>query len=96
MLYKAFPDIGGIVHTHSRFATAWAQSKKSITCLGTTHADYFYDEIPCTGIIKDEQIARDYEEETGRLIIETFKNKKFRLPSYESMSCCITWTIYLG
>lgn len=69
-LYREYEKIGGIVHTHSRYATAWAQARRSIPCLGTTHADYFYGDIPCTGIISDERIARDYEEETGTVIIE--------------------------
>ena len=73
-LYKAFKDIGGVVHTHSRHATAWAQSKRSLPCLGTTHADYFYGEVPCTEVISDEQIKSDYEKETGTLIVDTFKN----------------------
>lgn len=85
-LYKAFPDIGGIVHTHSRFATSWAQAKKPILCLGTTHADYFYGEIPCTEVISDEQIAKDYEEETGNLIVETFENKNI---DYHYIKACI-------
>ena len=73
-LYRVFPDIGGVAHTHSRFATAWAQAKMSIPCLGTTHADYFYGEVPCTGIISDRCIKDDYEAETGSLIVDTFKN----------------------
>lgn len=85
-LYKAFPDIGGIVHTHSRFATSWAQAKKPILCLGTTHADYFYGEIPCTEVISDEQIAKDYEEEAGNLIVETFKNKNI---DYHYIKACL-------
>ena len=85
-LYKAFPDIGGIVHTHSRFATSWAQAKKPILCLGTTHADYFYGDIPCTEVISDEQIAKDYEEETGNLILETFKNKNI---DYHDIKACL-------
>lgn len=68
-LYKEFEDIGGVVHTHSRFATAWAQSKKSLPCIGTTHADYFYGAVPCTDVISDSQISKDYERETGVLII---------------------------
>lgn len=73
-LYKAFTDIGGVAHTHSTYATAWAQAIKAIPCLGTTHADFFYGEIPCTGIIKDSGILKDYELETGRLIVDTFKS----------------------
>lgn len=78
VLYKHFPEIGGVVHTHSPFATSWAQSRKPIPCLGTTHADYIPGEIPCTDIMSDEQIKRDYEMETGNQIIETFKNYDYR------------------
>jgi L-ribulose-5-phosphate 4-epimerase len=77
-LYNAFAEIGGVVHTHSRAATAWAQARRSIPCLGTTHADYFYGEIPCTELISDEAITRDYEEETGTLIVDTFLNRDYR------------------
>lgn len=73
-IYNNFPDIGGVAHSHSDYATAWAQAKKAIPCLGTTHADYFYGEIPCTKIISDSSIKKDYELETGRLIAETFKS----------------------
>ena len=73
-LYKAFRNIGGVAHTHSRHATAWSQARKPIPCLGTTHADYFYGNIPCTSIISDECISSDYELETGKLIIDTFKD----------------------
>jgi len=76
-LYKAFSDIGGVAHTHSIYATAWAQAVKAIPCLGTTHADFFYGGIPCTGIIKDSSILKDYELETGRLIIDTFKSMDY-------------------
>jgi L-ribulose-5-phosphate 4-epimerase len=72
-LYRAFGGIGGVVHTHSRYATAWAQAKRPIPCLGTTHADYFHGEVPCTEVISDAQIARDYEDETGALIVDTFR-----------------------
>jgi L-ribulose-5-phosphate 4-epimerase len=71
-LYNAFDEIGGVVHTHSRHATAWAQAGRGLPCFGTTHADYFYGEIPCTEVISDGAIERDYEDETGTLIIETF------------------------
>lgn len=77
-LYKAFKDIGGIVHTHSRYATAWAQAKLPILCLGTTHADYFFGEVPCTEVISNKQIKKDYEKETGTLIINTFKSINYR------------------
>ncbi|MGA9175455.1 MAG: L-ribulose-5-phosphate 4-epimerase [Thermoactinomyces sp.] len=74
-LYKAFPAIGGIVHTHSPWATSWAQAGRSIPVLGTTHADYFYGEIPCTREMTNEEIQGAYELETGNVIIETFKTK---------------------
>jgi L-ribulose-5-phosphate 4-epimerase len=77
-LYREFTEIGGVVHTHSRYATAWAQAVKPIPCLGTTHADYFYGEIPCTEVISDNQIAKDYEEETGIQIVHKFKNIDYR------------------
>lgn len=74
-LYKAFKDIGGIVHTHSTFATSWAQAGSKIPCFGTTHADYFYNEIPCARSLTIEEIATDYEKNTGLVIIETFKSR---------------------
>lgn len=74
-LYRAFPKIGGIVHTHSRYATAWAQACRSIPVLGTTHADHFCGEIPCTRSMTAEEIAGEYERETGRLIVETLTGR---------------------
>jgi L-ribulose-5-phosphate 4-epimerase len=74
-LYRAFPQIGGIVHTHSPWATSWAQAARPIPALGTTHADYFYGEIPCTRPLTQEEINRAYELETGNVIIDTFKNE---------------------
>jgi len=74
-LYKAFPNIGGIVHTHSRWATIFAQAGKGIMALGTTHCDYFYGEIPCTRKMTPAEIKGEYEKETGTVIIETFKDK---------------------
>lgn len=74
VLYKAFSEIGGVVHTHSTFATSWAQSGRSIPPMGTTHADYFYGEIPCTRSLTDEEIKGNYEENTGNVIVETFKD----------------------
>ena len=71
-LYKAFPEIGGIVHTHSRWATSFAQAGRGIPAYGTTHADYFYGEIPCTRKMTPEEIAGEYEKETGNVIVETF------------------------
>lgn len=74
-LYKAFPEIGGVVHTHSPWATTWAQAGKSIPAYGTTHADYFYGEIPCARGLTTKEIQNDYEKNTGLVIIETFKDK---------------------
>jgi len=74
-LYKACPEIGGIVHTHSRYATSWAQARKDIPALGTTHADDFYGAIPCTRAMTDAEIQGEYEKETGKVIIETFEGK---------------------
>ena len=71
-LYKAFPDCGGIVHTHSRWATTFAQAGHEIPAMGTTHADYFYGAIPCTRPMTEEEIRGEYEKETGKVIIETF------------------------
>jgi L-ribulose-5-phosphate 4-epimerase len=74
-LYKAFPNIGGIVHTHSRNATVWAQAGLDIPALGTTHADYFYGDIPCTRQLTAAEIASDYEKNTGLVIIEEFAKR---------------------
>lgn len=74
-LYKAFPNIGGIVHTHSRWATSFAQAHRDIPALGTTHGDYFYGDIPCTRLMTPQEIGGEYEKETGKVIIETFKDK---------------------
>jgi len=72
-LYKAFPQIGGVVHTHSSWATTWAQAGKSIPALGTTHADYFYGDIPCTRVLSESEVKESYEKNTGSVIIETFE-----------------------
>lgn len=72
-LYNAFPEIGGIVHTHSRWATSFAQAGRGIPAYGTTHGDYFYGEIPCTRKMTPEEIGGEYEKETGSVIIETFR-----------------------
>ena len=74
-LYKAFPALGGIVHTHSRWATTFAQAGLDIPAMGTTHGDYFYGDIPCTRKMTPQEIAGEYEKETGRVIIETFAGK---------------------
>ncbi|GKW40473.1 L-ribulose-5-phosphate 4-epimerase [Pectobacterium parvum] len=75
VLYLEFADIGGIVHTHSRHATIWAQAGKDIPAWGTTHADYFYGPIPCTRLMSDAEINGRYEWETGRVIVETFRQR---------------------
>ena len=72
VLYNAFPSIGGISHTHSEFATAWAQARRPIPCFGTTHADYFRGPIPVTEELKDAEIASGYEENTGHVIVRAF------------------------
>ncbi|GLW37656.1 L-ribulose-5-phosphate 4-epimerase [Pectobacterium carotovorum subsp. carotovorum] len=75
VLYLEFADIGGIVHTHSRHATIWAQAGKDIPAWGTTHADYFYGPIPCTRLMTNEEINGRYEWDTGRVIVETFRQR---------------------
>ncbi|WP_024346365.1 L-ribulose-5-phosphate 4-epimerase [Lacrimispora indolis] len=76
-LYKAFPKIGGIVHTHSSWATSWAQAGRGIPCYGTTHADYIYGEVPCLRCLTAEEIEAGYEKNTGLLITDYFKNKEY-------------------
>ncbi|MGA2028538.1 MAG: L-ribulose-5-phosphate 4-epimerase [Verrucomicrobiota bacterium] len=73
VLYRAFKGIGGIVHTHSLYATAWAQAQRKIPSYGTTQADYWHGEVPCTRQMKPAEIKNDYEINTGRVIVETFK-----------------------
>ena len=74
-LYKAYPQLGGIVHTHSPYAVAWAQAGKDIPCYGTTHADYFYGSVPCARSLTLEEVEADYEKSTGEVIIETFTER---------------------
>ena len=74
-LYKVFPEVGGIVHTHSPWATSWAQAGRSIPCYGTTHADYFFGDIPCARALTADEINGEYEKNTGIVIAETFKDK---------------------
>lgn len=76
-IYKACADIGGVVHTHSTHATAWAQAGCPIPFYGTTHADYFYGEIPCTRELSEREVANEYEKNTGKVIVEMFKGKDF-------------------
>lgn len=73
VLYRAFPEIGGVVHTHSTFATAWAQAGLDIPNIGTTHSDYFHEDIPCTRKMKKAEVFGEYEKETGNVIVERFK-----------------------
>ena len=72
VLYRAFPEMGGVVHTHSPYACMFAQARRGIPCLGTTHADTFYGEIPCTRLLTDEEISGEYEAQTGTVIVERF------------------------
>ena len=74
-LYKAFPTLGGIVHTHSPYAVAWAQAGRDIPCYGTTHADYFYGAVPCARHLTKEELDEDYEKNTGKIIIDTFTDR---------------------
>lgn len=74
VLYRAFKDIGGVVHTHSRAATAWAQAGREIPCFGTTHADYFYGSVPVTEPLTEDEVRSKYEENTGHAIVRRFKN----------------------
>ena len=75
VLYNAFPQIGGIVHTHSPYAVGWAQAGEDLPCYGTTHADYFYGSIPCARHLTQEELDEDYELNTGITIVETFKER---------------------
>lgn len=77
-LYQNFPEIGGVVHTHSPWATVWAQAEKGIPCLGTTHADYFYGEVPCTRRLTADEIKDEYELNTGKVIVERFSGLNYR------------------
>ncbi len=77
-LYNAFPQIGGIVHTHSTHAVAWAQAGRDIPAYGTTHADYFYGDIPCARGLTPEEIGEDYERNTGKVIVETFRERSIQ------------------
>ena len=77
-LYRNFSGIGGVVHTHSEWATSWAQAGRAIPAYGTTHADYFFGEVPCTRGLTSEEVEKDYEANTGRLIVETFRELDYR------------------
>ena len=85
-LYKAFPSIGGIVHTHSVWATSWAQAGRSIPCYGTTHADYMYGEIPCVRNLTAEELE-DYETNTGKLIVDHFQKEEIDVDAVPCVLC---------
>ncbi len=86
-LYKAFPEIGGIVHTHSSWATSWAQAGRSIPCYGTTHADYIYGEVPCVRNLTAEEIEEAYEKNTGVLIVEEFESRNLDVKAVPAVLC---------
>ena len=86
-LYKAFPEIGGIVHTHSSYATSWAQAGRSIPCYGTTHADYIYGEVPCLRCLTKEEIDEAYEENTGHLIGNDFLRMNKEVMAVPAVLC---------
>lgn len=94
-LYRAFPEIGGVVHTHSLHAVVWAQSCRDIPCYGTTHADYFYGPIPCTRSLTSEEVDEDYERNTGKVIVETFRERKINPIHVPAVICAnhgpFTW-----
>lgn len=86
-LYKAFPELGGIVHTHSPNATSWAQAGRDIPCYGTTHADYFYGPIPCLRVLTAEEIEADYERNTGLLIVNAFRRMNRKMLEVPGCLC---------
>ena len=86
-LYKAFSEIGGIVHTHSSYATSWAQAGRDIPCYGTTHADYIYGEVPCLRCLTKEEIDQAYEQNTGLLIVNEFRKMKKDVLAVPAVLC---------
>ena len=86
-LYKAFPELGGVVHTHSSYATSWAQAGRSIPCYGTTHADYIYGDVPCVRCLTKDEIEDAYETNTGRLIVSDFKEKNRDVVAVPGVLC---------
>ena len=95
VLYRAFPKIGGIVHTHSTYAVGWAQAQRDIPCFGTTHADYFYGAVPCIRQLTEAEIDEDYERNTGKVIIETFAQRNLDPVAVPGVICAshgpFTW-----
>ena len=86
-LYRAFPEVGGIVHTHSAYAVAGAQAGQDIPCYGTTHADYFYGPIPCARHLRQAELEEDYEKNTGRIIVETFRGRNLDPAAVPGVIC---------
>ena len=86
-LYRAFPQIGGVVHTHSTYAVVWAQAGEDIPCYGTTHADYFYGPVPCARSLTAGEVEEAYEENTGRVIIETFRERNLDPAAVPGVLC---------
>ena len=87
VLYNAFPSIGGIVHTHSPYAGAWAQAGEDLPCYGTTHADYFYGSIPCARHLTHQELDEDYERNTGMTIVETFRERRIDPKAVPAVLC---------
>ena len=87
ILYREFPEIGGIVHTHSPYAVAWAQAGEDLPCFGTTHADYFYGSIPCARHLTQEELNEDYELNTGVTIVETFRERNLDTKAVPAVLC---------
>lgn len=87
VLYQAFLEVGGIVHTHSPIATAWAQAGRAVPCYGTTHADYFYGEIPCVRNLTEAELEEAYEKNTGTAIVALFKEKKLDPQAVPAVLC---------
>ena len=87
VLYNAFPEIGGVVHTHSVWAASWAQAGRDIPCYGTTHADYIYGDVPCCRNLTQEELDEAYEKNTGVLIVEEFKNRGIDYQSVPVVLC---------
>ncbi len=93
-LYRNFPEIGAVVHTHSIYATSFAQAGRAIPCLGTTHADYFFGEIPVTRPMTAEEIDGKYELETGKVIVERFRELRYQ--DVPGRTCLRSWTLCMG
>ena len=87
ILYREFPEIGGIVHTHSPYAVGWAQAGEDLPCFGTTHADYFYGSIPCARHLTQEELNEDYELNTGVTIVETFRERNLDTKAVPAVLC---------